>query len=342
MDRGPGGLMVSTVLLLGLGADPTSALQAVAQTPEDCGDRASLAVTVRDDSGQIPIPNATIVLRWMDAVRRPLREAADTDGELLLCVPPDATAATLWAEFGDASSAEANVALAPGYAHEAELRLLLEEVKTGRLIGRVMDARTNQPVAAAEVSVPSRAGMVSSNRRGHFVLSALPVGEHELSVRHIGYAPLSHPVTVRQGTTTEIEIGLSADPVELAPLVATVERSRRLEIKGFYERKHWGELLGLGTFFTVEDIERWRPLRVSHLVSMLVPSVGPELVNRRGFSGLNRTCRMAVYLDGFAVGGDLDSFVKPLEVGGIEVYKGLASTPAEFAGRCGAVVVWTK
>lgn len=342
MDRGPGGLMVSTVLLLGLGADPTSALQAVAQTPEDCGDRASLAVTVRDDSGQIPIPNATIVLRWMDAVRRPLREAADTDGELLLCVPPDATAATLWAEFGDASSAEANVTLAPRYAHEVELRLLLEEVKTGRLIGRVMDARTNQPVAAAEVSVPSRAGMVSSNRRGHFVLSALPVGEHELSVRHIGYAPLSHPVTVRQGTTTEIEIGLSADPVELAPLVATVERSRRLEIKGFYERKHWGELLGLGTFFTVEDIERWRPLRVSHLVSMLVPSVGPELVNRRGFSGLNRTCRMAVYLDGFVVGGDLDSFVKPLEVGGIEVYKGLASTPAEFAGRCGAVVVWTK
>lgn len=342
MDRGPGGLMVSTVLLVALGADPTSALQATAQPPEDCGDRASLAVTVRDDSGQIPIPNATVVLRWMDAVRRPLREAADTDGELLLCVPPDATAATLWAEFGDASSAEANVAFAPGYAHEVELRLLLQEVKTGRLIGRVMDARTNQPVAAAEVSVPSRAGMVSSNRRGHFVLSALPVGNHELAVRHIGYAPLSHPVTVRQGTTTEIEIGLSADPVELAPLVATVERSRRLEIKGFYERKHWGELLGLGTFITVEDIERWRPLRVSHLVSMLVPSVGPELVNRRGFSGLNRTCRMAVYLDGFAVGRDLDSFVKPTEVGGIEVYKGLASTPAEFAGRCGAVVVWTK
>lgn len=342
MDRGPGGLMVSTVLLLGLGADPASALQAVAQPPEDCGDRASLAVTVRDDSGQIPIPNATVVLRWIDAVRRPLREAADTDGELLLCVPPDATTATLWAEFGDASSAEANVALAPGYAHEVELRLLLEEVKTGRLIGRVMDARTKQPVAVAEVSVPSRAGMVSSNRRGNFVLSALPVGEHELSVRHIGYAPLSHPVTIRQGTTTEIEIGLSADPVELAPLVATVERSRRLEIKGFYERKHWGELLGLGTFFTEEDIERWRPLHVSHLVSMLVPSVGPGLVNRRSFSGLNRTCRMAVYLDGFAVGRDLDSFVKPIEVGGIEVYKGLASTPAEFPGRCGAVVVWTK
>ena len=51
---------------------------------------------------------------------------------------------------------------------------------------------------------------------------------------------------------------------------------------------------------------------------------------------------MAVYLDGFAVGRNLDLYVKPIEVGGIEVYKGLASTPAEFASRCGAVVVWTK
>ncbi|MCY3601222.1 MAG: carboxypeptidase regulatory-like domain-containing protein [Gemmatimonadetes bacterium] len=316
------------------------------QEAADCGDRASLIVTVRDDAGTMGMPNATVVLRWTDAVRRPVREAADVTGHLVLCVPRDARRATLWAEFGDASSEEETVVIVPGMRHEVELRLVLAERRTGRLIGQVLDARTRQPVVAAEVFVPDRAERVESNRRGRFVLSALPVGEHELSVRHIGYAPLTYAVMVRQGLTTEAEIALSADPVELAPLVATVERPRRLEIKGFYERKYWGELTGLGTFITEEDIERWRPLRVSHLVSMLVPSVAPGLKNRRRFSGAGLTCPMAVYLDGIRLRqGELDQFVKPLEVGGIEVYKGLASLPAEFGGfrnRCGAVVVWTK
>lgn len=312
------------------------------QEAADCGGPASLQVTVVDDSGTVPIPGAMLVVHWSNVEERPRRETVGSGGRFLLCAPPEAREVVLWAELGDASSVERLVVIVPGMRHDVELRLLIDDIETGRVVGQVLDGRTRRPVAAAEVSVPDRAAVVTSNRMGRFVLTGLPVGAHELSVRHIGYAPLTHAVSVRPGITTDVEIGLSTDPVELAPLVATVERPRRLEIKGFYERKHWGELLGLGTFITEEDIERWRPLRVSDLVSMLVPSVGPELRNRRGFSGLNRTCRMAVYLDGTAVGGNLDSFVKPLEVGGIEVYKGLASTPAEFAGRCGAVVVWTK
>ena len=333
----------------GLVANPNSlvALQAEPLRQETgCGDRASLRVTVRDDSGFITIPNATVVLRWTDAVRMPVRETTDAMGHLLLCVPPDAGQATLWAEFGDASSEERQVVIVPGLRHDVELRLVFEEVKTGRLIGQVLDSRTHQPVSAAEISVPNRAEVVSSNRRGRFVFSALPVGEHELSVRHVGYAPLTHTVAVRQGITTEMDIGLTADPVELAPIVATVERPRRLEIKGFYERKYWGELTGLGTFITEEDIERWRPLQVREFVSMMVPSITPLLENRRRFSSSGLTCPMAAYLDGIRIRIiELNEYVKPLEVGGIEVYKGLASLPAEFGGfenRCGAVVVWTK
>ena len=80
------------------------------------------------------------------------------------------------------------------------------------------------------------------------MLSGLPVGEHELSVRHLGYAPLVHRVAVARGVTTEATIGLSPDPVVLAPLVAVATRSRRLEVSGFYERRDWGELTGGGEF----------------------------------------------------------------------------------------------
>lgn len=138
--------------------------------------------------------------------------------------------ATLWAEFGDASSEEAVVSLERGAAHEVQLGLLFGEMTTGRVVGQVRDARTHRPVVAAEIAVGSRAAVVQSNRTGRFVLSGLPVGEHELSFRHIGFSPLTQSVTVTRGHTTEVDARLTPDPVELEPLVATATRPRRLEI----------------------------------------------------------------------------------------------------------------
>lgn len=211
-------------------ADPAAALQALPSQDGECGERASLAITVTDDSGLVPMSGATVVLRWTDAVRQPVREEADGAGRLVLCVPRDAGQATLWAEFGDASSEEAVVALERGAAHEVRLGLLFGEMTTGRVVGQVRDARTHRPVVAAEIAVGSRAAVVQSNRTGRFVLSGLPVGEHELSFRHIGFSPLTQSVTVTRGHTTEVDARLTPDPVELEPLVATATRPRRLEI----------------------------------------------------------------------------------------------------------------
>ncbi|WP_420441286.1 hypothetical protein [Candidatus Palauibacter sp.] len=100
--------------------------QAAAQE-QDCDGRAALRISVDDESGFISIPEATVVLRWTDAVRQPVREAAGTDGRLLLSAPRDAGEATLWAEFGDASSEESVVAREAGMPHDVELRLLLSK-----------------------------------------------------------------------------------------------------------------------------------------------------------------------------------------------------------------------
>lgn len=353
------------VLLLAAATGRAAALQDAPLEDGSCGDRASLTVSVLDDAGLIPIPTATVVLRWTDAAERPVREAVGRDGRLLICVPAKARRATLWAEFGDASSEERNLTLEPGAAHHAELRLLFTETTTGRLVGQVNDARSHRPVAAAAVSVTDRREVVQSNRRGYFVLSGIPVGTYELSVRHLGYAPLTHEVTVTRGHTTEVEVRLSPDPVELAPLVATATRIRRLETQGFYERKLWGELIGGGTFFTVEDIERRNPLRVTDLIAD-APGVHVQcrgtgwrckVYSRRvstGFGGAG--CELNVYVDGTLVirssgsrwgsnSTSLNEFILPIEIGGVEVYRGAASLPAEFSGfdsRCGAIVIWTK
>lgn len=337
------------VAALGLAAGDAAAVQ----QPQDCRDRASLSVLVTDESGALILPGATVVLRWTAAERMPVRDAVDNAGRFHLCVPRDARGATLWAEFGDESSEQSVVTFEPGTTTEVVLRVLSGPVRTGRIIGQIRDGVSDRPVVAAAVTVLGRTEVVETNRRGRFVLSGVPAGEHEIQVRHIGYAPLRHSVGVTRGHTTEMEIGLAPAPVEMEPLVATVTRLRRLEIKGFYERKLWGELVSGGTFITADYIERWRPNSIGQLVGDLVPSVRCQggrrcvLVNSRMSAGFsNQPCPMSVYLDGIRLRGrPVDEFALPIEVAGIEVYKGAASLPAEFSGsdsRCGVVAVWTK
>jgi hypothetical protein len=330
--------VVSLSLLLG--ASPRTALA----QDETCRDRPSVQVTVVDESGAIPIPGAMLVVHWSDVEERPVRETAGSDGRFLLCAPREATEAVLWAELGDDSSEQAIVALTSGEVLEVELRVLLSEVRRGRLIGRVYDAMTEKPVATAAVSVTGHAQESASNRQGRFILSDVRSGVGHLEVRRLGYAPLRHRIDLTPGVTTEVDIGLVPTPVEMEPIVATVTRLRRLEIKGFYERKYWGELTGNGYFFSPEYIERWRPSDVRFLVVSNVPGIAWDGKNRRmsaGFSSL--TCKMKFFLDGFEVAGWPG--IPGSLLAGVEVYKGPASLPAEFTGsdaRCGAVVIWTK
>lgn len=344
---------VAVVVAAQLASGPAPA---AAQQREACDERASLQLTVTDESGMIPLPGATVVLLWTDGVSRPLREAVGADGRLHLCVPTDGRQATIWAELGDNSSEQAVVELDPGTSRGVELRVLFGTVEPGRVIGRVLDAETDRPLSATAVSLVGRGTEVETDRQGRFALSGILAGEQHLEIRRIGYARLLLPLSVASGLTTELEIALPPEPLEMEPLVATVIRPRRLEIVGFYERKFWGELVSGGTFFTAEDIDRRRPLRISHMIAD-APGIrlrcsgsginSCRLVNPRFSEGFSPGgCTMNTYVDGVLIrGGVVDEFVLPLEVAGVEIYQGPAQLPGEFAGsdaRCGAVVVWTK
>ena len=344
------GLAGGLIAVLGLGAAGGD----VAAQETACGDRATLRVLVLDEANMARVRTATVIVRWTGtrALRSHVRQDVDAAGSLVVCAPPDAREATVWAEFGDLSSEEATVSIVGGTIHDITLGIPEDRGKTGRLIGRVYDAMTDDAVAAAAVAVPSRLRTSQTDRRGLFVLSGVPVGAQELTVRHLGYAPLTYAVEVSSGHTTEIEIGMVPDPIEMAPIVATATRSRRLELKGFYERRERGEFAGTGTFYTAEDVDRRRPLEISHMVAdesglrleCRLRRTDCRLVNTRLSSTTMDACPLSFYVDGMPSRGTaLDDFVRPGEVAGMEIYMGLASGPAEFpSSRCGLVVVWTK
>jgi vitamin B12 transporter len=121
---------------------------------------------------------------------------------------------------------------------------------------------------------------------------------------------------------------------------------------------------GFGTYFTREDIQRLKPTYMSDLVTR-VPGLwvatsgrGTErqIYSNRNAGGLGRDCPAQIFVDGRlmnprlggvgeVVGMSLDEAVHPNDVEGIEIYRGLATVPAEFLtpdARCAVIAVWTR
>lgn len=323
-----------------------------AQESHACEDRAGLRVEVLDATGMVRVSGADVRIRWTDVVRSPVREGAGDDGRLTFCAPKDATKATVWAETRDGSSEQASVALIPGETSAVELRILGED-HPGRLEGRVFDAVTKDPITTAAVTVAGRPAAVETDRWGRYILTGVPAGAKEFQVRRMGYEPLDYVVTVKPGLTTQVDIGLVPDPVEMEPLVATTVRSRTLESKGFYERQYWGEMLGVGEFLTPEYLERWRPMRMRQLLEQHT-MLRPRLVSAGRTRGPLGEC-LQVYLDNINVGNlddgygsdfALNSVVLPSELAGVEVYRASTSLPDGLmrfgVGRCALVLLWTR
>ncbi|WP_420438050.1 carboxypeptidase regulatory-like domain-containing protein [Candidatus Palauibacter sp.] len=333
--------LIASAALAALYALPGAGELAGQETHRCDDDRAGIRVTVLDATGTVPA-RADVRVRWADAVRSPARHGVGDDGHLSFCAPGDAMKATVWAEAGDAASEQAYVELTPGRTSAVELRIL-GEANPGRLEGRVFDAVTGDPIAIAAVTVAGRPTPVETDRWGRYILTGVPAGAAEFEVRRMGYEPLRHTLNVKSGLTTQVDIGLVADPVEMEPIVATTIRSSRLVSEGFYERQFWGEMLGVGEFLTPEYLERWRPMRMSQLIEQFT-ILRPRLVRAGRTPGTFGDC-LQVYLDSMHVEGPLlNSIVLPSEVAGVEVYRATTALPTDlmrFQSRCNLVLIWT-
>jgi hypothetical protein len=180
-----------------------------------------------------------------------------------------------------------------------------------------------------------------------------------VEIERLGFEPITEVVSIVADRTVDLNVQMSVDPIALEPLVVTALRDRRLEIRGFYDRRMWSERTGLGEFMGAGDIERRSPAAVTNVLREMsgidvVCSGSRECVvqssRTSGCSTIN------IYIHGTLTLGEtrsagagerlsIDDLVRPSEIAGLEVYSGSGSVPAEFSGmtgRCGAVAIWTK
>ena len=82
---------------------------------------------------------------------------------------------------------------------------------TGRIEGRVTDAESGQLLHEAQVDVIGKIFGALTSQAGYYALPNVPVGEHTVRVRFIGYAAQERQVTVTVGRTAVADFALQVD-----------------------------------------------------------------------------------------------------------------------------------
>jgi len=95
---------------------------------------------------------------------------------------------------------------------------------TGRLSGRVLDAK-NQPLVAVNVAIPAaRLGAITDSD-GRYTIMNLPAGTYDVRVSLLGYGPkMIQGVDVTSDNTTRLDVSLAEAPVEMKEVVVNAKR----------------------------------------------------------------------------------------------------------------------
>ena len=219
--------------------------------------------------------------------------------------------------------------------------------------GSIKEDTGKAAIRGAEVVIQALDRKATTDTAGQFAMAGLAHGIHTILVRAIGYRPILLRAYLVTNDTLEVDLRLSKAPVELAPIEVTAS-AVPFGLDAFEERR----LAGLGQFIDWTRLrkEEWRRpsdiFRTMHGVRIQYDRHGqPFLTSARSSGG----CAMQIVLDGIVVykptGGagvgpppNIDLWtVSGLDA--IEVYRGPAETPAQYAGtggNCGTVLLWTR
>ena len=211
------------------------------------------------------------------------------------------------------------------------------------LRGRVMDSETGAPLVRAQVRLAGRLDLTTDSL-GRFSTTDLPPGRARVDIRLLGYTPGTFEIRVRDSGTQEETFSLDFNGQQL-PMVNVSARAELMmsrysdfearRKRGFGSFKRWDELVD-GKYVSVGDALR--------TISGVRINCDQQRFECRAYMARSPRCQPTWIIDGM----EASSFHEntPIkDVYGIEVYRGPAEVPGEYAGAnagCGVIVLWTK
>jgi hypothetical protein len=225
--------------------------------------------------------------------------------------------------------------------------------------GAVFEGETEVRIPGATVSVLTAGhepvARTLTDEDGRFRMTVERPGAYRIRAEALGFLSVtSDTVRVLRDDSVRIQIRLGVEPLALDPVVVVGRRQEHLfgGLLDFERRRE----RGFGVFFTAEEIEARGATYLTDVLRM-VPGVrvmsdgrpsGGRVFMRRTPIGM-RGCPVQVWVDGvrepLGRGHGINDVVHPLDIEGIEIYRGLSGVPAEFFNEfahCGVIVIWTR
>jgi hypothetical protein len=224
------------------------------------------------------------------------------------------------------------------------------------LRGTVVDDASGRGVAAAALVLTGAAGdtlaTTATDSAGLFLLRLPGTGRFLLQASHLGFAPSTVELPpAGPGEELRVRVSLGRSAVPMAPIMVLGRRSFNPALMdGYYRRAAAARPRNDGRILLREDLERMTVSQASEYLRS-VPSLqlrpAPLGEGRGSYPVLRRMgtlCEPAVYLNGNRIAGqNIDSFVRPGTLEGIEVYT-RGDEPPEYWDRadCGVILIWNR
>ena len=110
--------------------------------------------------------------------------------------------------------------------------------ETGRIVGRVLDAETGKALSSVQVYTSGGSLGALTSLDGRYVIRNVPEGSYDVTAQNIGYGTKTVTgVSVVAGQSTELDITMASQAVQLEEIVVTSEAQRGSTTALLTERK---------------------------------------------------------------------------------------------------------
>lgn len=328
--------------------------------------------TVRDSRDESPTARAVVMGEWLEyalgrtgMTRHVARRTATTgeNGWFALCnVPSSGSIAILASKGGDSTGQvelemssdgflRQELYLGPSVAEPATTASAtpgslapVRRIQTGRghLSGTVSTLVGKSPLSGASVTIID-GPQTRTDSRGMWTISNAPLGTRVIEVRALGYYPTRRNVNVVTDAAP-VQVALST----LKAVLDTVKiRASRLpgdrNGNGFEQRRR----SGMGKFISDVDIQKL-PAVVTTDLFRRIPSLRVENDTIKTHGAFEPWCAVYIFIDDHLIHDitpdEIDSYVSPEHIRGIEIYSETNAPPQYQVGLggCGSIVIWTK
>jgi TonB-linked SusC/RagA family outer membrane protein len=226
----------------------------------------------------------------------------------------------------------------------------------GSITGRVTDAATGQPIAAAQVNLVNTAIGALTNDQGQYTIRGVTPGAYTVRALRVGFAEQRGAARVTAGQSTTLDLAMRSVAVTLNPVVTTATgEQRRVEVGNSIAQVNAAEVVATKAVENLTDLLTARAPGVQVIPGTQIGA--GSRVRIRGTSSLSLSNDPIYIVDGVRVEGTTGSSslsvggtnpsrandINPEEIESIEVVRGpSAATLYGTAAANGVIVITTK